>query len=232
MNTLQTKWGDPSGKCGVVSHCSTQVWGRAYVWRRSRDQQVQRKKTLFKSNSFFYLIRTLERCLKESRCLDLESLCIISEEKVFFTHILYGSWLWHQLIVLLIIYFQWQVWTVRLDLHVICHEGSLADACSVAGLAALSHFRRPDVTLKVVFLNRKHHFRDPNSFSPAAGRLSNCAPHSWEGPSSSGSASPPCNNHLCHVSGLVFFFSSSDISDLIFRWLEALKPWPCASQGD
>ena len=34
----------------------------------------------------------------------------------------------------------------------ICHEGSLADACSVAGLAALSHFRRPDVTLKVVAL--------------------------------------------------------------------------------
>ena len=42
-----------------------------------------------------------------------------------------------------------QVWTVRLDLHVLCHEGSLADACSVAGLAALAHFRRPDVTLKV-----------------------------------------------------------------------------------
>ena len=85
MNTLQTKWGDPSGKCGVVSHCSTQVWGRAYVWRRSRDQQVQKKKTLFKLNSF-YLIRTLERCLKESRCLDLESLCIISEEKVCFVY--------------------------------------------------------------------------------------------------------------------------------------------------
>jgi len=65
--------------------------------------------------------RTLERCLKESRCLDLESLCIISEEKV---------------------------WTVRLDLHVLNHEGSLADACSVAGLAALAHFRRPDVTLQ------------------------------------------------------------------------------------
>jgi len=64
--------------------------------------------------------RLLERCLKESRCLDLESLCVISEEKV---------------------------WTVRLDLHVLNHEGNLADACSVAGLAALSHFRRPDVTL-------------------------------------------------------------------------------------
>jgi len=64
--------------------------------------------------------RLLERCLKESRCLDLESLCVISEEKV---------------------------WTVRLDLHVLNHEGNLADACSVAGLAALCHFRRPDVTL-------------------------------------------------------------------------------------
>eukprot|EP00092_Neocalanus_flemingeri_P000126 GFUD01000130.1.p1 GENE.GFUD01000130.1~~GFUD01000130.1.p1 ORF type:complete len:409 (+),score=144.72 GFUD01000130.1:43-1269(+) len=65
--------------------------------------------------------RTIERCLKESRCLDLESLCIISEEKV---------------------------WTVRLDLHILNHCGNLTDACSVAGLAALSHFRRPDVTLK------------------------------------------------------------------------------------
>merc|ERR1712059_33362 len=65
--------------------------------------------------------RTLERCLKESRCLDLESLCIISEEKV---------------------------WTVRLDLHILNQEGNMADACSVAGLAALSHFSRPDVTLK------------------------------------------------------------------------------------
>jgi len=65
--------------------------------------------------------RTLERCLKESRCLDLESLCIISEEKV---------------------------WTVRLDLHIINHEGNMGDVCSVAGLSALCHFRRPDVSLK------------------------------------------------------------------------------------
>ena len=33
--------------------------------------------------SYSTIYRTLERCLKESRCLDLESLCIISEEKVF-----------------------------------------------------------------------------------------------------------------------------------------------------
>jgi len=66
------------------------------------------------------LNRTVERCLKESACVDLESLCIVTEEAV---------------------------WTVRLDLHVLNHEGNLSDACSIAGLAALCHFRRPDVSL-------------------------------------------------------------------------------------
>ena len=65
--------------------------------------------------------RTLERCLKESRCLDLESLCIVSEEKV---------------------------WSVRLDLQILNHCGNLADAASIAGLAALCQARRPDVTLR------------------------------------------------------------------------------------
>ena len=65
--------------------------------------------------------RTLERCLKESRCLDLESLCIVSEEKV---------------------------WSVRLDLQILNHCGNLADAASIAGLAALCQARRPDVSLR------------------------------------------------------------------------------------
>jgi exosome complex component RRP45 len=31
---------------------------------------------------------------------------------------------------------------------VLNHEGSVADCASIAGLAALAHFRRPDVTLQ------------------------------------------------------------------------------------
>ena len=65
--------------------------------------------------------RTIERCLKESRCLDLESLCIVSEEKV---------------------------WSIRLDIQILNHCGNLADASSIAGLAALCHARRPDVSLR------------------------------------------------------------------------------------
>ncbi|KAH3830630.1 exosome complex component RRP45-like [Dreissena polymorpha] len=64
--------------------------------------------------------RLLERCLKESRCIDTESLCIVTGEKV---------------------------WEIRVDVHVLNHDGNLVDACSIAAIAALAHFRRPDVTV-------------------------------------------------------------------------------------
>lgn len=64
--------------------------------------------------------RLLERCLKESRCLDTESLCIVSGERV---------------------------WEVRVDVHVLNHDGNLVDSCSIAAIAAMAHFRRPDITV-------------------------------------------------------------------------------------
>ncbi|KAL9878851.1 exosome complex component Rrp45 [Glossina fuscipes fuscipes] len=66
------------------------------------------------------LNRTLERTFKDSRAIDLESLCVISEERV---------------------------WMLRVDLNVLNHEGNLIDCCSVATLCALAHFRRPDVSV-------------------------------------------------------------------------------------
>ncbi|KAJ8867135.1 hypothetical protein PR048_032999 [Dryococelus australis] len=66
------------------------------------------------------LNRLLEKCIKDSKCVDLESLCIIAEDKV---------------------------WNLRIDIHVLNHEGSLVDAASIAALTALNHFRRPDVTM-------------------------------------------------------------------------------------
>ncbi|XP_067662910.1 exosome complex component RRP45-like [Haliotis asinina] len=66
------------------------------------------------------LTRLLERCLKESRCVDTESLCIVAGEKV---------------------------WAIRVDIHALNYEGNLLDAASVAAIAAITHFRRPDVTV-------------------------------------------------------------------------------------
>ncbi|XP_048772793.2 exosome complex component RRP45-like [Ostrea edulis] len=64
--------------------------------------------------------RLLERCLRESRCVDTESLCIISGEKV---------------------------WQIRVDVNVMNHDGNIVDCCSIAAIAALAHFRRPDVSV-------------------------------------------------------------------------------------
>ena len=50
----------------------------------------------------------------------MESLCIVAEESV---------------------------WCVRLDIHVLNHGGNVADIAGIAGLAALSHFKRPDATV-------------------------------------------------------------------------------------
>nr|ACH87550.1 exosome component 9 [Platynereis dumerilii] len=66
------------------------------------------------------LTRILERCIKESRCVDTESLCIMSGVKV---------------------------WTIRVDVHVLNHNGNLIDAASIAAISSLVHFRRPDVSV-------------------------------------------------------------------------------------
>lgn len=64
--------------------------------------------------------RLLERCIRDSRCVDLESLCIVSGEKV---------------------------WALRIDAQVLNHEGNIVECAGVAAMAALAHFRRPDVTV-------------------------------------------------------------------------------------
>ncbi|CAH2234554.1 jg9174 [Pararge aegeria aegeria] len=66
-----------------------------------------------------YLNRLLEKCYKDSKCIDLESLCIVVEEKV---------------------------WSLRVDLKILNHEGNLIECSSIATLVSLAHFKRPDVT--------------------------------------------------------------------------------------
>lgn len=39
-----------------------------------------------------------------------------------------------------------QVWNLRIDVNMINHDGNLIDCASIATLAALMHFHRPDVT--------------------------------------------------------------------------------------
>lgn len=64
--------------------------------------------------------RSLERCIRDSKCIDLESLCIVAGSKV---------------------------WTIRVDIHALNDDGNLLECTSIAAVAALAHFKRPDVTV-------------------------------------------------------------------------------------
>jgi len=64
--------------------------------------------------------RIIERSIRDSRAIDVESLCIISAEKV---------------------------WSIKCDVTIIDDCGNLNDAASIAALIALIEYRRPDVTV-------------------------------------------------------------------------------------
>ncbi|CAD6564750.1 MAG: hypothetical protein CYPHOPRED_004642 [Cyphobasidiales sp. Tagirdzhanova-0007] len=65
--------------------------------------------------------RALEKSIRRSEVVDREALCIIAGQKV---------------------------WQIRLDVHPANDEGNLLDCASVACMAALLHFRKPDVTVE------------------------------------------------------------------------------------
>nr|XP_042716020.1 exosome complex component RRP45 [Chrysemys picta bellii] len=67
------------------------------------------------------LNRLLERCLRNSKCIDTESLCVVAGVKV---------------------------WQIRVDLHLLNHDGNIIDAASIAAIVALCHFHRPDVSVQ------------------------------------------------------------------------------------
>ncbi|EDV24114.1 uncharacterized protein TRIADDRAFT_14906, partial [Trichoplax adhaerens] len=66
------------------------------------------------------LERRLEQCFVESAAIDLESLCVIAGEKV---------------------------WFIRVAIHVLDDVGNILDCASIAAIASLAHFRRPQVTV-------------------------------------------------------------------------------------
>lgn len=67
------------------------------------------------------LSRLLEKTIRRSGALDTESLCLIAAQKC---------------------------WSIRVDLHVLSHDGNLIDVACFAVIAALRHFKRPDTSME------------------------------------------------------------------------------------
>ncbi|KAI8811278.1 ribosomal protein S5 domain 2-type protein [Cladochytrium replicatum] len=72
------------------------------------------------SDEELLLTRLLEKALRRSRAVDTEGLCIVAGEKV---------------------------WQIKVDVRVLDHQGNLLDCACIAAIAALMHFRRPDVSV-------------------------------------------------------------------------------------
>ena len=72
------------------------------------------------SEEFIEAQRSIERCIRDSKCIDLESLCIVTASKV---------------------------WTIRVDIHALNDDGNLTECASIGAISALAHFRRPEVTV-------------------------------------------------------------------------------------
>ena len=67
------------------------------------------------------LSRLLEKTVRRSGALDTESLCLVAGRKC---------------------------WSVRVDVHVLSHDGNLIDSSCLAVVAALRHFRKPDTSIE------------------------------------------------------------------------------------
>lgn len=64
------------------------------------------------------ITRMLEKVLRRSDAVDREALCILASQRV---------------------------WNIKLTLHFLSDEGNMLDCACLAGIAALRHFRKPDV---------------------------------------------------------------------------------------
>jgi exosome complex component RRP45 len=66
------------------------------------------------------IARLCSRAVKESKALDLEALCVVHGERV---------------------------WSIRVGITILDADGNLIDAAILVAMAALQHFRRPEITV-------------------------------------------------------------------------------------
>lgn len=73
------------------------------------------------SNEEILITRLIEKAVRRSNALDLESLCIVAGERA---------------------------WHIRVDINFLSYDGGLIDASCIGVMTALQHFKKPDVSIK------------------------------------------------------------------------------------
>lgn len=153
-----TKWGNCVLQHWTVTNGLTNIWtgqvrktteSVCLLWifllqtEESTNPQQELVFLCRQSELSVKLNRQLERCLRNSKCIDTESLCVVSGEKVTHKQCQIGTL---STVTVVCVFMYEQVWQIRVDVHVLNHDGNLMDASSIAAITALCHFRRPDVS--------------------------------------------------------------------------------------
>lgn len=105
------------------------------------------------------LARIVDRGIRECRALDTEALAIVAGEKV---------------------------WAITCNIHVVDHGGNLVDCVSLAAIAAMMHYRRPEVSVQnnsTVVYNIDEHAAVPLSLHHIPISISFCFIESRDGDS-------------------------------------------------
>jgi exosome complex component RRP45 len=74
--------------------------------------------------------RQLLQNIRDSGCVDMESLCILAYQHVR-----------RSMIYFVKLYFYSKVWEISVNLHVLDYDGNILDCANLAALCALAHFR-------------------------------------------------------------------------------------------
>lgn len=73
-----------------------------------------------KTSQGIEISRIIERCIRDTNCVDVETLCIIAKERV---------------------------WALNVEIRVLNYDGNIIDAATLSALAALMYYRRPEVSV-------------------------------------------------------------------------------------
>lgn len=82
--------------------------------------------------------------------MDREALCIVAGQKVGYPWSLLSLRLFSSSPIIThhdYLFAPTQVWSVRVDVHLLDHAGNALDCACLAAVTALRHFRKPDVTV-------------------------------------------------------------------------------------
>ncbi|EGW32853.1 uncharacterized protein SPAPADRAFT_136976 [Spathaspora passalidarum NRRL Y-27907] len=121
---VEVSWGKTKLACRVTATVTTPYEDRPFEGIFTINSEISTMASMrfdtSRSNEEILIARIIEKAVRRSNSLDLESLCIIAGEKV---------------------------WEITVDLNYLNYDGNFIDVGCFAVMLALHHFKKPDISI-------------------------------------------------------------------------------------